>query len=107
VERAGALAARIGDRLGRDVAQYAVPFAYRVRFVMQLNAREAFHLLELRTARGGHEAYRRICREMHRQIRDVAGHAAIADAMRFVDHADYGLARLEGERRAEQRRAER
>jgi hypothetical protein len=41
---------------------------------------------------------------MHRQIREVAGHRALADAMTFVDYRDYGLARLESERRAEARR---
>jgi thymidylate synthase ThyX len=104
--RAAALAERLEGALGAAVAQYAVPFAYRIRFYVHLNAREAIHLLELRTARGGHDGYRRICQEMHRQIREVAGHRALADTMTFVDHRDYGLARLESERRAEARRAE-
>jgi thymidylate synthase ThyX len=106
MERAAALAGRLEEALGPGVAQYAVPFAYRVRFYLQLNAREAMHLLELRTARGGHPGYRRVCQEMHRQIREVAGHRALADAMTFVDHRDYGLARLESERRAATRRGE-
>ena len=41
---------------------------------------------------------------MHRQIGDVAGHRLIADAMSYVDHEDYDLARLEAERRAEAKR---
>jgi thymidylate synthase ThyX len=106
MERAAALAVRLEAALGRDAAQYAVPFAYRIRFYLHLNAREAIHLLELRTARGGHAGYRRVCQEMHRQIREVAGHRALADAMSFVDYRDYGLARLESERRAEARRRE-
>ncbi|MFW6195447.1 MAG: FAD-dependent thymidylate synthase [Chloroflexota bacterium] len=92
---------------GHDAAQYAVPFACRVRFVMQMNAREAFHLLELRTARAGHPDYRRVCQEMRRLIRDQAGHRTIADAMSFVDTEDYGgsgLERIEAERRSEARR---
>ena len=103
--RAGELHERIADAAGGSVAQYAVPFAFRIRFFMQLNAREAFHLLELRTGEGGHPGYRRVCQEMHRQIRDVAGHARIADAMRFVDHRDYTLGRLGTERRAAAKRA--
>jgi thymidylate synthase ThyX len=71
---------------------------------MEMNAREAFHLLELRSQPAGHIAYRRIAQEMHRQIREVAGHAAIADAMKFVDYTDVDLERLESERRAEARR---
>jgi hypothetical protein len=41
---------------------------------------------------------------MHRQIREVAGHRYIADAMKFVDYSDPDLERLESERRAEKRR---
>ncbi len=89
---------------GTEVAQYTVPFGYRLRYVMQLNAREAFHMLELRTTKQGHPDYRRICQEMHRLIRDVAGHRVIADAMSYVDHDSYELERLDAERRSEQRR---
>jgi thymidylate synthase ThyX len=88
-----------------DVAQYAVPMAYRVRFVMDMNAREAMHVIELRTAPAGHPAYRRVCQQMHAAIRDVAGHHAIAAAMRFADHSAVELERLQEERRLEARRA--
>ena len=105
MERCAALSARLGEMYGPEVAQYAVPFAFRIRFYMDMNAREAFHLLELRTGQGGHPDYRRVCQTMHRQIADVAGHRRIAGAMTFVDHETYGLERLEGERRAAARRA--
>jgi thymidylate synthase ThyX len=95
---------RLVIEVGSEVAQYAVPLAYRIRFFMQMNAREAFHLIELRTGQGGHEGYRRVCQEMHRLIREEAGHTLIADAMSYVDHETYGLGRLESERRAEARR---
>ncbi len=85
-------------------AQYAVCFAYRVRYVMQLNARAAMQMLELRSTPQGHPQYRRIVQEMHRQIGEVAGHRAIADTMRHVDHGASELERLDAERRAEQRR---
>jgi thymidylate synthase ThyX len=103
--RASDLYDTIRDTAGPDAAQYAVPFANRVRFYMNLNAREAFHMLELRTQQGGHPDYRAVCQEMHNQIRDVAGHARIADAMTYVDHANYDLGRLETERRAAAKRA--
>ncbi|MEK6665262.1 MAG: FAD-dependent thymidylate synthase, partial [candidate division NC10 bacterium] len=48
------------DGLGL-IAPYAVAMAYRVRFFMQMNAREAMHVIELRTTPQGHPAYRRIC----------------------------------------------
>lgn len=105
MERTARLHAVVAADLGDDVAQYVVPFAYKIRFYLHLNAREAFHLLELRTGRGGHPGYRRVCQEMHRLIREQAGHHLIADAMRHVDYRDYDLARLESERRAEARRA--
>ena len=105
MHRTARLHDQIAADLGPDVAQYAIPFAYKIRFYFQLNAREAFHLLELRTGAGGHPDYRRVCQEMHRLIRDQAGHRAIADAMNYVDYRDYELARLEGERRAAARRA--
>jgi thymidylate synthase ThyX len=86
------------------VAQYAVAMAYRIRFVMDMNAREAMHVIELRTSPQGHPAYRRVCQQMHVLIRDVAGHRAIAEAMRFVDHSAVELERLQEERRLEQKR---
>ena len=89
---------------GADIAQYAVPFGYRIRYNIQMNARQAFHMLELRTGASGHSDYRRICLKMHALIRDQAGHAAIADAMKYVDSKDYGLGRLSSELRQSQRR---
>jgi thymidylate synthase ThyX len=86
------------------VAGYAVVMAYRVRFYMDMNAREAMHVIELRTAPQGHPSYRRICQAMHRAIADVAGHQAIADAMRFADHSEVELERLQSERALEKKR---
>ncbi len=85
-------------------AQYAVCFAYRLRYSMQVNARAAMQMLELRSTPQGHPAYRRVVQQMHDLIRDEAGHTAIAEAMRFVDHGAAELERLDSERAAEQRR---
>jgi thymidylate synthase ThyX len=104
MDTAGELYEDTRSEVGADIAQYAVPFAFNVRFVMEMNARQAFHLTELRSQPSGHTAYRRVAQEMHRQIRDVAGHRLIADGMAFVDHADVELERLESERHAERRR---
>ncbi len=49
-------------------AQYAVPLAYRVRYVMQANLREMFHLIELRSGRQGHESYRRVAQGLAREL---------------------------------------
>jgi hypothetical protein len=88
-----------------DVAPYAVSMAYRVRFVMDMNAREAMHVIELRTAPQGHPAYRRVCQQMHRLMAETAGHRAIAAAMTFADHSEVELERLQEERRLERKRA--
>ena len=107
MEQAGELYETVRGDLGPDVAQYVVPFAFYVRFVMEMNPRQAFHLIELRSQVAGHPAYRTVAQQMHEAIRDVAGHHLIADAMSFVDYSDIELERLEGERKAELRRATR
>ena len=86
-----------------EVASYAVSMAYRVRFYMEMNAREAMHLIELRTTPQGHPSYRRICQTMHRLIGER--HPAIAATMTFADHSAVELERLEAERAAERRRS--
>ncbi len=107
MSRSASLYGALQERFGSAPAAYAVALAFRVRYSMQLNARAALHLLELRTTPQGHPEYRRVCQQMHRLIDEQAGHHALAAMMRFVDHADYehgALERLAGERRAEQRR---
>ncbi|HJU51419.1 MAG TPA: FAD-dependent thymidylate synthase [Acidimicrobiia bacterium] len=104
MEKAGELYETTRAALGADVAQYVVPFGFNIRFVMEMNARQACHLIELRTQPAGHPSYRRVGLEMHRQIADVAGHHAIAQAMKFTDYSDVELERLDSERRAESRR---
>jgi thymidylate synthase ThyX len=87
-------------------AGYAVSLAYRVRFALQLNAREAMHLIELRSGPQGHPAYREVAQQMHHLLADRAGHHAVAEMMAFVDHdPEPELERLEAERRAEARRS--
>jgi thymidylate synthase ThyX len=103
LENAAAFYEQLRKSFGRQVAQYAVPFAYRIRFMMEMNARQALHLIELRTQPAGHPNYRRVCVEMHRQIAEVAGHRRIADAFTFLNTQGVDLERLESERRAAQR----
>lgn len=104
MDDSGEMYEAVRDSLGPDVAQYMVPFAFNIRFVMEMNPRQAFHLIELRSQPAGHPAYRSVAQQMHRAIRDVAGHRLIADSMMFVDYTDTDLERLEGERRAQKKR---
>jgi thymidylate synthase ThyX len=106
MERSAALHDRIEAAGLGDVASYAVAMAYRVRFYLEMNAREAMHVIELRTAPQGHPSYRRVCQLMHERIDEHAGHHAIAAAMTFADHSPVELERLEAERAAERRRAQ-
>ena len=104
MERSAALEASLRAQGLDNAAPYAVAMAYRVRFYMDMNAREAMHVIELRTAPQGHPSYRRVCQLMHRAIADHAGHHAIADAMQFADHSSVELERLQSERALEAKR---
>ena len=87
-----------------EQAAYGVAMAHRMRYMMHFNAREAMHMLELRSAPQGHPAYRRVALEMHRLIATQAGHHAVAGAMSHMTTEAPLLERLESERRSEQRR---
>jgi thymidylate synthase ThyX len=67
-----------------DAAPYALCLGYRIRYVLDLNAREAMQLIELRSGREGHASYRAVAQEMHAAI--AAVHPAVAGAMKHVDH---------------------
>jgi thymidylate synthase ThyX len=83
LERSQAEHARIVE-LGRpELAPYALCLGYRLRYVLDLNAREAMHLIELRSGREGHPAYRAVAHALHEEIARV--HPAVAAAMSFVD----------------------
>ena len=64
-------------------APYALCLGYRIRFILDLNAREAMQLIELRSGREGHPNYRAVAHEMHAQI--AAVHPAVSAAMTHVD----------------------
>ena len=82
-------------------SQYLVPFAYRTRWRIKLNLREAYHLIELRSARQGHPTYRQVAQSMYQQI--LAVHPTLVAKMSFVDLDDYVLERLSAEQRFDQK----
>ncbi len=86
-----------------DEAQYVVPFAFRVRWQMKLNLREAVHVAELRSMPQGHPDYRRMVQIMWRKIAEV--HPTLADCAKYIDWNDYRLGRLQAEMRTEYKRA--
>lgn len=78
-------------------AQYATLLGHRMRWKVTYNAREAFHLHELRTAPQGHPGYRKLTQQMHQAVAEV--HPNIAEAMKFVNQGeDEALTRLAAER---------
>lgn len=82
-------------------AQYVVPLAYNIRWYMRFNLREAYHLLELRSAMQGHRDYREIAQQMFREIKKV--HPTVASGMKFMDMNEYEFERLEAERGIDKR----
>ena len=98
--------ARLVDAGLERAAPYALCLGYRIRYVLDLNAREAMQLIELRSGREGHPTYRAVAHEMHAQI--AAVHPAVAGAMTHVDRdAEPRLERILSEIRTESRRAAR
>ena len=87
-----------------ELAPYALSLAFRIRYVLDLNAREAMHLIELRSGREGHPTYRAVAQAMHEQI--AAVHPGIAAAMKFVDDStEPRLERMMSEIRTHRKRA--
>jgi thymidylate synthase ThyX len=85
-----------------DEAPYALCLAYRIRYVLELDAREALHLIELRSGREGHPSYRAVALQMRDAI--AAVHPSVAAAMTFVDDStEPRLERLLSEMRNEAR----
>lgn len=96
------------DRLAalglRDAAQYAVCLGYRIRYVLDMNARAAMQLIELRSGREGHPSYRAVAHELHAQI--AAVHPAVGAVMTHVDRtAEPRLERILSEMRTEAKRS--
>jgi thymidylate synthase ThyX len=93
-----------GDGLVEE-APYALSLAYRIRFVLELDAREALHLIELRSGREGHPSYRAVALQMRDEIASV--HPGVAATMSFVDDStEERLERLLSEMRNEARRSD-
>lgn len=107
---------KIYARFPRE-AQYVIPFAYRVRWTMKMNLREAFHLIELRSGIQGHPSYRRIAQLLFQEINHV--HPSFTKHMKFVDLSPsqtsvhltqkpisslYALSRFQSEMKSEEKR---
>ena len=83
LERSAAEFARLTDAGLEALAPYSLCLGYRIRYILDLNAREAMQMIELRSGREGHPSYRAVAHEMHAQI--AAVHPAVAATMTHVD----------------------
>ncbi|HIG98115.1 TPA: thymidylate synthase [Candidatus Woesearchaeota archaeon] len=103
MEKAAFLYRKIAAKMPLE-AQYAVPLAYRIRYLMQFNLREAYHLIELRSVPQGHPSYRHVVQEMFRQMNAV--HPTLVHYMKYanMDELD-ALGRLKSEFRKEEKLA--
>ena len=78
-------------------AQYATLLGHKMRWKVTYNARQAFHLHELRTTPHGHPGYRKLVIAMHEKLSEV--HPLIASGITFVNtDEDPELTRLAAER---------
>jgi len=98
--RADELHKQMSEKMPKQ-AQYAVPFAYKMRWYFKMNLRETFHLAELRTSRQGHPDYRRVAQGVYHEVKRV--HPYFAEQMKFVDLKEYGLERMEAEKWTDKR----
>jgi hypothetical protein len=106
LERSRAEHARLVEAGLPELAPYALCLGYRIRYVLDLNAREAMHLIELRSGREGHPAYRAVAHALHAEIARV--HPSVAAAMTFVDRdTEPRLERILSEIRAHAKQASR
>jgi len=83
LEQSAAEWERLAAAHDERTAMYALCLGYRIRYILDLNAREAMQLIELRSGREGHPSYRAVAHEMHRLIASV--HPAVAATMTHVD----------------------
>jgi thymidylate synthase ThyX len=104
LDRSRAEYERLAARGLAEAAPYALCLGYRIRYVLDMNAREAMHLIELRSGREGHPAYRAVAHELHARIAEH--HPAVANAMTHVDRSsEPRLERILSELRQQARRA--
>jgi thymidylate synthase ThyX len=84
----------------KDLAQYAVSFAHRIRFLQYQNLREFFWETELRTIPQGHPHYRKIEQEKAKIIQKIY---PLISKYLLVDFQDYEFARRESVKKIEEK----
>jgi thymidylate synthase ThyX len=78
------------ESMDRDLAQYVVPLAYRMRFYQWQNFRQLFWEAELRTVSQGHPDYRFIEQEKYRLVKE---NFPLLASFMLVDMNEYSISR--------------
>ena len=76
-------------------AQYVVAFGYNVKWYYRMNARQFFHVCEIRTAPHGHADYRKLVQSMAVKVKEV--HPSIMEHMKYLNMSSGVLNRLGSE----------
>ncbi len=76
-------------------AQYVVPYGFYASWYYRLNARQLYHLCELRTTPAGHPDYRRIVQNVYKKVDAV--HPSVTRHMTYVNMESKTLGRLDSE----------
>jgi thymidylate synthase ThyX len=84
----------------KDLSQYAVSFAHRIRFLQYQNLREFFWETELRTTPQGHPHYRKIEQKKAKIIQKIY---PLISKYLLVDFQDYEFARRESVKKIEEK----
>lgn len=104
LDKAKSVYNNIAKAHGYELAQYVIPFAYKMRYALTMNLREAFHVIELRSQKQGHPSYRKICHDMVDELKAKAKHDFFVDTMNFVDYSPYyDLSREDAEKSIDKR----
>lgn len=91
------LYSKLQDAGYENDAQYATLLGHKMRWKVTINAREAFHFVELRTSPQGHPGYRKLVKQMYDKICEI--HPLVGAGMKFVNKdEDPELTRLAAER---------
>lgn len=81
------------------MAKYVIPLGYRMRWLWNMNMREASHIIELRSTAQGHPGYRWVAHEMAKRLEEE--YSVIAPYLtQFTDYREVDLERLEAENKA-------
>jgi thymidylate synthase ThyX len=85
-------------------AQYVVTFGFNIRWYYRLNARQLYHLCELRSSQQGHPDYRKIVQTMAMKVKEV--HPTVIEHMKYLDMSEKTLGRLDSEVRIAVKKSE-